>query len=148
MNWKKDLSQYQLNPEDGNNVDKIYNVFTIDQLQELFPAADIRQVITDLGYQVPDQVIVMDTELLKAFAKYYNEEHLDLLKTLTKISVVSGYGGALNQEFLDASNEFSKIFYGIEGSKSMEEIASSSTQSVMSDYLGEIFVDKYFPAGS
>ena len=142
---EKDLSQYQLNPEDGNNVDKIYNVFTIDQLQELFPAADIRQVITDLGYQVPDQVIVMDTELLKAFAKYYNEEHLDLLKTLTKISVVSGYGGALNQEFLDASNEFSKIFYGIEGSKSMEEIASSSTQNVMSDYLGEIFVDKYFP---
>lgn len=142
---EKDLSQYQLNPEDSNNVDIIYNPYTIDQLQELFPAADMRQVISDLGYQVPDQVIIMDTGLLEAFAKYYNEENLDLLKTLTKISIISGYGGTLNQEFLDASNEFTKVFYGIQGSKTAEEIASSTTQNIMSDYLGEIFVDQYFP---
>ena len=40
------LSEKTLNPEDGGNADKIYNIATIDRLSELFPSFDMTQVLS------------------------------------------------------------------------------------------------------
>lgn len=143
---EKELSKSQIEPQERSNVDKIYNLYTIDKIQEMFTAIDVKQIITDLGFQLPDKIIVQDVGLMEAFAKYYTEDNLSLLKAATKISLVSGYGGAFGQDFLDVSNEFNKVFYGMEGTKTNAEIASITTQNIMSDYLGKIFIDKYFSA--
>ncbi|WP_165835521.1 M13 family metallopeptidase [Ruminiclostridium sufflavum] len=143
---EKVLSQSQLDTQDYGNVDKINNAYTVDQLQAIFPAMDVRQAITDSGYQLPDKVIILDVELTEAFAKYYTAENLSLLKTIVKLSLLFGYGDSLGQDFLDASDAFRAAFYGVEGTQSDAEIASLETQNIMSDYLGKAFIDKYFSA--
>lgn len=141
---EKLLSESMMNTADSNNVDKIYNAFTMEQIQELFPHVDMDAVFADSGLQMEDQIIIMDTGLTEAFAAYFNDEHLDALKACAKLSLLQGWGGAFNQEFIDAADKFNQEFMGVSGSYTPEERAALTLQSIMPDYIGEIYAEKYF----
>ena len=61
---EKELSENSLDPEEYYDVDKIYNVYTLEQLASLYPNFDLKKTITDTGYQLPDRVWVEDKGLL------------------------------------------------------------------------------------
>ena len=143
-NFEKALAEKKLNPQDGNNIDKIYNVYTFDEIQALFPNIDLSAVLESEGLKKEDKILVMDEEITKEFAKLFTDENLKTLKNAAKLSVILGYGGALNTEFVDASNTFNQEFLGISGTYSDEERAAINVSSTMPDYIGEIYAEKYF----
>ena len=143
-NLEKTLSQKQLNPEDGNNVDKIYNIYTFDEIQSLFPDIDLGEVLNSLGLKKEDKILVTDEDFTKEFAKIYTDENLEVLKNAAKLSVLINYGGTLNTAFTDASNEFNQEYLGISGAYSDEELATLTVANIMPDYIGEIYAEKYF----
>lgn len=139
------VSAASLDPQDQSNVDLVYNLYTLEELQEMFPNADLQAILAGQGYDAADEkLILMDVGAAEAFAAYYTEENLELLKTAAKLSVLSSYAGALSQDFTDASNLFSQTYYGYDGSRTPEETALLQVQNSMSEYLGELFVEKYF----
>lgn len=141
---EKKLAEKELNPEDGNNIDKIYNVYTFDEIQSLFPSFDFGKVLEGLGLKKEDKILVMDEALTKEFAGLFSDENLETLKTAAKLSVLFSYGGALNTEFIDAANTFNQEFLGISGTYSDEELAAINVANIMPDYIGEIYAEKYF----
>lgn len=141
---EKELSAYMLDTEDNGNVDKIYNVFTMDEIRELFPNVDMDAVYADSDLQPSDEIIVADVGLTKAFASYFTDENVDALKAWAKLTLLMGWGGAFNQEFIDASNTFNQEFMGASGSYSPEERAALTLQNTMPDYIGELYVERYF----
>lgn len=142
--YEKTLAEKKLNPEESNNVDKIYNIYTFDQLQSLFPNIDLNDILTGIGLKKEEKILVMDDGLTKEFAKLFTDENLETLKNAAKLSVLLNYGGALNTEFTDAANTFNQEFLGISGSYSDEELATLNVAGVMPDYIGEIYAEKYF----
>lgn len=138
------LAAAMMNREDYGNVDKLYNLFTMQQIQELFPEIDIGKVFGNSGLSKTDHIVIADVGLTKAFAEYFTNENTDSLKAYAKLSLLAGWGGALNQEFIDASEEFNKEFLGTEGSYTEEERAALTVQNTMPDYIGEIYAQKYF----
>lgn len=142
--YEKALAEKKLNPEESNNVDKIYNIYTFDQLQSLFPNIDLNDILTGIGLKKEEKILVMDDGLTKEFAKLFTDENLETLKNAAKLSVLLNYGGALNTEFTDAANTFNQEFLGISGSYSDEELATLNVAGVMPDYVGEIYAEKYF----
>lgn len=145
---EKKLAEKELNPEDGNNIDKIYNVYTFDEIQSLFPSFDFGKVLEGLGLKKEDKILVMDEALTKEFAGLFSDENLETLKTAAKLSVLFSYGGALNTEFIDAANTFNQEFLGISGTYSDEELAAINVANIMPDYIGEIYAEKYFTEGA
>ena len=143
-NLEKTLAQKQLNPEDSNNIDKIYNICTLDELQTLFPNIDLGEVLNSLGLRKEDKILVTDEDFTKEFAKIYTDENLEVLKNAAKLSVLINYGGALNTAFTDASKEFNQEYLGISGAYSDEELATLTVANIMPDYIGEIYAEKYF----
>lgn len=144
FDMEKFLSEYMLNTEESGNVDRIYNVFNIEEIKQLFPNVDIESVFSDSGLQPSEKIIVTDIGLTKAFAGYFNDENIDALKACAKLSILQGWGGAFNQEFIDASDKFNQDFMGVNGSYSPEERAVLTVQNTMPDYIGEIYAEKYF----
>lgn len=142
--YEKALAEKKLNPEESNNVDKIYNIYTFDQLQSLFPNIDLNDILTGIGLKKEEKILVMDDGLTREFAKLFTDENLETLKNAAKLSVLLNYGGALNTEFTDAANTFNQEFLGISGSYSDEELATLNVAGVMPDYVGEIYAEKYF----
>ena len=143
-NFEKALAEKELNPEEGGNVDKIYNTYTLGKIQALFPEIDLNAVLESLGLKNEDKILVMDEELTKEFSKLFTNENLETLKTAAKLSVILNYGAALNTEFTDASNTFNQEYLGISGTYSDEERAAMNVAGVMPDYIGELYAEKYF----
>lgn len=141
---EKTLADKKLNPEESNNVDTFYNVYTFDAIQSLFPSVDLSAVLNGVGLKKEDKILVMEEELMKEFAGLFTDENLETLKTAAKLSVLLNYGGALNTEFIDASNTFNQEYLGISGSYSDEELAAITVAGIMPDYIGEIYAEKYF----
>ena len=143
-NFEKVLAEKKLNPEESNNIDKIYNIYTFDEIQSLFPSIDLEKVLESLGLKKENKILVTDEEAVKEFAKLFTDENLETLKTAAKLSILLNYGGALNTAFIDAANTFNQEFLGISGTYSDEELAAMSVANVMPDYIGEIYAKKFF----
>ena len=141
---EKDLSSSMMNTEDSGNVDKIYNVFTMQEIRDMFPNVDMDAVFADSGLQPSDEIIVADLGFTKAFSDYFTYEHVDTLKAWAKLTVLLSWGGAFNQEFIDASNTFNQEFMGVSGSYTPEERAALTVQNTMPDYIGELYAERYF----
>lgn len=141
---EKELSASMLDTEDSGNVDKIYNVFTMQELRDMYPNVDMDAVFADSGLKQEDEIIVSDVGLAEAFADYFTDENVETLKAWAKLTVLLGWGGAFNQEFIDASETFNQEFMGVSGSYSPEERAALTLQNTMPDYIGELYAERYF----
>jgi len=146
LQFEKTLSETQMNRQDYADIDKTYNVYPVQKVQELFPAVNIEELLTARGFTVPQTLVVQDEGLLKAYSEYANNEYIDLLKTETKLSMLLRYGRFFGQAFNDLSKEYQNAAFGIEGSKTLEEEAAIYVQNWMSDYLGEMYAERYFSA--
>ena len=49
-----ELSENSLDPEEYYDIEKTYHVYTLEQLDSLYPNFDIKKTITDTGYQLPE----------------------------------------------------------------------------------------------
>ncbi|MGI6712390.1 MAG: M13 family metallopeptidase [Bacillota bacterium] len=139
-----ELSENSLDPEEYYDIEKTYHVYTLEQLDSLYPNFDIKKTITDTGYQLPDRVWVDDAGLLLKSAEYFSEENLELLKDYAKFKFINNCSFTLSKEFIEAEQEFDARIYGVEGVKSDQQLAIDAVKYYMSAYLGEIYVEKYF----
>lgn len=142
--FEKALADASLNREEYGDVDKVYNVFTMQQIQELFPAVDMGALLGVSGLKEEMRIGISDVGLVKALAEYFCDENLHALKSYAKYAVLMGWGGALNQEFIDASEQFNSKYLGTQGSYTPESRAAITVQTLMPDYLGELYAEKYF----
>lgn len=147
--WDTDaaIAAKSLNREELGDVDKTYNLFTMTQLQALFPNVDLNTVFAATGYQQTNRILVSDVNATKAAAALFDDAHLATLKLYSRMALASGYGVMLNHEFTDASQAFEKTYAGL-SETTTEELAASYVQSMMSDYLGEAYVTRYFSAAA
>ncbi len=143
-NFEKSLAEKMLNTEDRNNVDKFYNTYTLEEIQSLFPSVNTEKLLNSSGIQKEDKFLITDVGLTEEFAQLLIDENIEVLKTAAKLTVILSYGGTLSTEFIDASNMFNQEFLGISGTYSDEERAAITVSSVMPDYIGEIYAEKYF----
>lgn len=143
-NFEKNLAEKMMNTEDMGDVDKIYNIYTLDEIQALFPSVDTEKLLTSSGIQKEDKFLITDVSLTEEFAHLLTDENIEVLKTSAKLSVILSYGAILNTEFVDASNVFNQEYLGVSGTYSDEERAAITVSSVMPDYIGEIYAEKYF----
>lgn len=143
---ERTVSAASLDPQDQSDVTRIYNLYTPDQLQALFPAVDMDKLYASSGLAPTDIVWVGDKGALLAAAAYFDEEHLEELKAMAWESLVAAVGGCLSQDFQDASYAFNAAYYGVEGRETTEQIAAQQVQSLLSDYLARAYAEAYFTA--
>lgn len=133
-----------LPPQDQGNVDKIYNLYTMEELQDLFPNVDMTACFEASDLKPAETIAVTDVGAMEAAAQFFDEAHLDTLKALARQALVSITGRYLNQAFTDASYDFQETYYGIAGRLGDQELAAAQVQGLLSDYLSQAYVDAYF----
>ena len=129
-------------------MDKIYNLFTLDELKALLPGVDLDGVLAASGIQNAQHIMVSDVGAMKAAAALYNDGHLEQLKTAARLALVQSVGGALSQGSLDASIDFTLSYYGVDARQSSQQIAAQQVQGLLADYLSQAYVDEYFSAAA
>lgn len=142
--FEKILSEAQMNREDYADADKIYNIFSMQEIKDIFDNVDMEEVFKDCGLKPEERICITDVGLTKAFAEQFNNDNIEALKSYAKLDILFGWGGALNQEFIDASDKFNADYLGVDGTYTDEERAAMMLKNSMPDYIGEIYAEKYF----
>ena len=141
---EKQLSAASMDAQDQADVSKYYNPYTKAQFKALFPSIDTDNLLKELGLDKVDKIIVTDVGLAKKSAELLTDENLVALKTYAKTSLLSGMGGVLSEDLEKLAQDYQAQLYGVVGEKTRQQKAVALTQSVMSDYLGQTFAERYF----
>lgn len=140
------IAAQSLPMQDMGDVDKTYNLYTMAQLQALFPNVDLNSAFALTGFVQTDKLVVSDVGALKAAAAYFDDAQLDTLKSECLLEIAASSGATLSDDFLKASQDFQSAYMGVSGALSDEEIASQYVESFMSEELSQAYVSRYFTA--
>ncbi len=142
------IAAQSLPTQDLGDIDKTYNVYTMAQLKALFPNIDLDAIFAQTGMKQTDSILVTDVGELQAAAALFDQAHFDTLKLIMHAGVLNSYGSLLNDEFKQASDTFQAEYMGASGSIDEKSYAAQIVQSVLSEYLGEAYVSRYFSAAA
>ena len=143
--WTTDtkLAAASYSNQELGDVDKTYNLYTMAQLQALFPQVDLTKLFQLTGLTQTDKILVQDPGRLTASAALFDPaktpDALEVLKAYARLNLAEGFGPLLNQEFTEAGDAFNLAYLGQDLSLSLEETAFSYIQTVMSGYLGQAY---------
>lgn len=142
------LADVMLTAQEAYDVDKTYNIYTMDQLQRLFPQVDLRSVFADTGLRDTGKIGVTDVKLMEANAALFKDSNLDTLKIMARFALLSAMGSTLSRDFIDASDAFQAAFYGTSETAPYEDTAAQYVQNLLSEYLGEAYVSRHFSSAA
>ena len=142
--WERALAGAMMDRQDQADLSKTFNLYTMDQLKALMPQMDLDSVLAASGFPQTEELVVSDPGLLEATASCLTGEHLELLKTAMKISLLASFGVCLNREFQEAIYDFQAAQYGADIRLPDEETAAQLVQTYLADYLSETYVERYF----
>lgn len=142
--FEKLLAQNTLSNEQASKIENLYNPVSKNDLAALFTEVDIKKYINDLGYGSVENLIVTDVKLMTKTGTLICDENIDIIKSYEKVHLIMGTASLLSKELQDAITGFNAVFLGISSSMSDEDIAFNLLNSVMSGYLGRIYVEEYF----
>ncbi len=143
---EQELSAVKMDQQDYLDVDKTYNLFTLDELQAMLPNVDLTALLESSGLAADSKIVVYDPKYLEAGAAYFDEDHLEVLKVTMKAGLLGGLGSALSRDFFDVNNQYQLAVTGMDNTMPDDQLAARLVQQYLSDYLGEAYVERYFPA--
>ena len=129
----------------SNLIDAIYNVYTLDELNNLAPNLNLPAIMSSLGIAQANKIILQDPRWLEAFNKVYIQENLPLIKNYIEIVNLLYASNYLSEDFENANKEYKNSLLGITGSSSKEEDAIDTVSDMMGMAVGKIYAERYVP---
>lgn len=142
--FERGLAENTLSNEQKSKIENLYNPVTTDDLATLFKDADIKKYLSDLGYGSVETVIITDIKLMTATAALLSDKYIEMIKSYEKAHLIISTASLLSKELQNVITGFNTVFLGLSSSMSDEDIAFNLLNSVMSGYLGKLYVEKYF----
>lgn len=143
FDFEAKLSKASLTIAERYDMSKTYHLYSLDELDQLFPEVDLEQTFRSCGFQNRDRILVDDVGKMEAFAALFGQENIDELKNYAKIGLVASSASYFGEDFLQAAQTYQQETLGITGTESDEVIAAELVQYLMPDYLGEAYADRY-----
>ncbi|MDE6322093.1 MAG: M13 family metallopeptidase [Muribaculaceae bacterium] len=135
--------------EESRNIPAMYNPRTIDQLKADYPAVDWdNYFMATMGIPTPEYVIVTNPNTVLQGANLMKSLSDREIKDYYLWKYVSGAAGKLSDDFTDAIFEFSKVKSGVQQQRPRWKRALGATEGAMGEAIGQLYVEKYFPASS
>ena len=137
------IAEGSLNATDKLDASKTYNIYSLDEICDVFENVDINVLFEKSGLKNKDRFLVQDVGAMEALAGVLDNENLDALKDYFKYALLDNYGKNLSDEFIQARKDYNAAQLGVVGSLGDEEQAAQFVNSQVGLYVGELYADKY-----
>lgn len=125
-----------------------YNMMSVSQLQTLVPEINWTEFLTAANLQT-DSLCVGQPEQLQEVGRMLAEESLSDLKTLFIWQTLDGAHTYLNDEFFNAGFDFyGQVLSGTTEPTPLWKRAVNIVDGTLGEAVGEMYVNKYFPAAN
>jgi len=127
----------------SNLIDTMYNVYTLDELNYLAPNVNLPAIMSSLGIEKANKIILQDPMWLKIFNKIYTQGNLYLIKNYIEIVNLIHASNFLSEDFEIANKEYTNSLLGVTGTISKEKDAINTVDSMMGMAIGKIYAERY-----
>ncbi|MGN1059698.1 MAG: M13-type metalloendopeptidase, partial [Clostridia bacterium] len=144
--FEKQLSDASLTIAEQYDLEKTYNIYTLDELKDIFSAVDLEAEFSRTGLKGSERIQVMDKGNMMQLAAMLTDDNIDAIKNYLKVSLIKTCAGFFGEDFRKARLTYSHEAYGIEGERSLEEEAADLIADTLPDYVGQAYAEKYCSA--
>ena len=130
------------------NIDANYHKMSYNQLVNDFPGIDWGNVFLASGFPAFDFIDVGQPEPIHEVEKILVDTPLDDLKTYAEAKVIAGATGQLSDEFRKTAFALSQVLTGVKQDRPRWKRAVNLVSGTLGEAIGNLYVDKYFPASS
>lgn len=140
----RDICASSLSAEQYYDPSITYNVFTKDQLQQLYTNIDVDKMLKTLKIDSVDTYIVSDVEQARKINSLLTEDNLELLKNFSSFVMLNDVAEYSTQNYAALKNQIDNQLHGVSGTKSDEDIWMDLTQDMLPWDFGKIYVEEHF----
>lgn len=135
--------------EQSRNIPAMYNPRTVAQLKENYSNIPWDRWFTEtMHIDAPESVIVTEPNTVKQADNLIGSLTDREKKDYYLWEVVSSMAPYLSDAFADASFEYAKVKSGVQQQRPRWKKALGAVEGVMGEGIGQLYVEKYFPASS
>lgn len=140
----RDICSSSLSMEEYYDPSITYNVFTKEELQELYTNVDVEKMLKTLRIDSADSYIVSDVGQAKKINELLVDENLEVLKDFSSFVMLNDVAEYSTEEYARLADDLDRQMHGVTSRLSDEDIWMNLTQDMLSWDFGKIYVEKYF----
>lgn len=145
MAIEKSIAKAQWSRVESRNATKRYNKMSTVELNKLMGSFDFSLFANTANLYQVENVIVSQPSYMKAFGKTFKNTSLQAWKDYLSFQLVDGYAELLSEDFVALNFDFhSKTLSGVEEAQPRWKEAVSTTEGVLGEMVGELYVKKHF----
>ena len=144
-----EVAKVTMTREESRDISRMYNIYDIAKATSDFPHIAWAQYFNDMGLQGVDKVCITEPKALAKVDELMSTLSDKEIRDYLSYNIVSSASAYLSDKFVDANFEmFSHVMSGKTQQQPRWKRALSVPNSVLGEAVGELYVNKYFPASS
>jgi len=144
-----ELAAAQRTRTELRDINSNFNPMAVSDLKKKFPAIDLRAYFKAKGLEAEvDTIIIGQPDYYAAVDKALANTPEDVLRDYFTAGYLSSAASYLSDDFVEAEFQLDKVMSGVEEQKPRWKRAVAVPNSILGEALGELYVEKYFPASS
>jgi len=145
LQLETEIAKSHLAPVELRDPIKNYNKMSVSDLEKLSPNISWTSSLQKMNIQT-DSVNVAQPAYYKALSTLLAAKPIDVWKSKVKFDYISSNASLLSKAFVDERFAFNKLFSGAKTQEDRWKKMVNRTDNGLKDLLGQVFVQKYFPA--
>lgn len=124
-----------------------YHKMSLAELEEMIPEMNWELFFNSLGLENVEEINLRQVEIIKETAAIFAEGELDLQKSYLIWKIIDASAGYLSDDFINANFDFyDKVLSGKKEISPRWKRAVASVDGALGEAVGQLYVEKYFPA--
>ena len=142
--FEKILAASKLKREDLRDASKLYNPYTVAQLEKTYPNINWKEFLSGTKLIKAKKIVLTEPKYIKALNKELENSNMEVLKDYLESVILRENSNYLSRDFEKAAFEYSKVFSGIDEMLPDNERAFDLLNDSLGESLGKIYIKKYF----
>lgn len=142
------LAEKQMTRTEQRNIEAQYNPTAVAELVQQYPNVDLNRYFSAMGLESVDTVVVSQPAYYEFVAKTLSTATEQQLRDYMVASYISAASSYLSDDFINANFELSKVLSGVQEQRPRWKRALAIPNGVLGEALGQLYVERYFPASS
>jgi putative endopeptidase len=139
------IAQQHMKKEQARNWAENYNKLSMEELKVLMPNFNWSTFVKASGFDMPESMVIMQSDFLAGIDKVIAETSLDDWKSFLQWGVINSSAGSLSMEMDKANFDFySTVLYGVEEQRPMWRRGTGLLNSTLGEVIGKVYVKRHF----
>ena len=148
MSIETALAKAQMSRVEMRDPYKTYNKFSVSGLSATTPNINWTTVLKELKINGADSILVTNPSFLTTENNMLNSVSLNEWKAYLKWNIIRSAAPTLSSAFVNEDFNFEKVLTGQKEQTPRWQRMASQIDRTLSDLLGQLYVQKYFPAAA